>query len=160
MKKYSITALLCAMVLGGLAITFIGPFKQTTASNGVPPAIDLARGAALYAENCAACHGANLEGEAEWRSPDADGILPAPPHDDSGHTWHHTDELLFTYVWLGGEETQRRMGISDPKSAMPGFRDSLTEADVVHVLNFIKSRWSERSRTYQQKITRQSQSGG
>ena len=113
-----------------------------------------------YAEHCAACHGANLEGAADWRSAGADGILPAPPHDDSGHTWHHTDEFLFAYVWLGGEETQRRMGISDPKSAMPGFRDSLTQADVVHILSFIKSRWSERSRTYQQKITRQSQSGG
>ena len=30
---------------------------------------DLAMGAQLYAENCASCHGAALEGEANWRTP-------------------------------------------------------------------------------------------
>ncbi|MCB1335497.1 MAG: c-type cytochrome, partial [Roseivivax sp.] len=36
----------------------------------------LARGAAVYAEACASCHGANLEGQPEWRSPGPDGRLP------------------------------------------------------------------------------------
>ncbi|MDO8276710.1 MAG: hypothetical protein Q7T63_01135 [Burkholderiaceae bacterium] len=26
---------------------------------------------------------------ASWRSPGADGRTPAPPHDETGHTWHH-----------------------------------------------------------------------
>ena len=157
---YAIAAVIAIAVIGGGA-WYISLPPVVQGLNEQPVEIShLAQGAQIYAENCAACHGANLEGAADWRSADADGILPAPPHDDSGHTWHHTDDLLFAYVWLGGEETQRRMGISDPKSAMPGFQDSLTQADVVHVLSFIKSRWSERSRTYQQKITRQSQSGG
>ncbi|MEP4474670.1 MAG: cytochrome c, partial [Lentilitoribacter sp.] len=53
-------------------------------------------GKQIYADNCASCHGVNLEGKTpNWRSLGPDGKLPAPPHDQSGHTWHHTDELLF-----------------------------------------------------------------
>ncbi|WP_370644306.1 c-type cytochrome [Ruegeria sp. SCSIO 43209] len=39
---------------------------------------DSARGAVLYAENCASCHGANLEGQQDWQTPDPDGVLRAP----------------------------------------------------------------------------------
>ena len=60
-------------------------------------------GAALYARHCAACHGANLEGQPEWRSPKADGSYPAPPHDAEGHTWHHDDAMLTDYVARGGK---------------------------------------------------------
>jgi P-type E1-E2 ATPase len=40
-------------------------------------------GAKVYAQHCAACHGAKLEGQPEWRKrmPNAP---PAPPHDESG----------------------------------------------------------------------------
>ena len=41
-----------------------------------------------YQEYCASCHGVNLEGQANWRSRNQDGTLPAPPHDETGHTWH------------------------------------------------------------------------
>ena len=52
-------------------------------------------GAQVYVEHCASCHGRNLEGEPNWRYRRADGTLPAPPHDETGHTWHHSDEHLF-----------------------------------------------------------------
>ena len=55
----------------------------------------VALGQQIYAEQCAACHGDNLEGQANWQSRHEDGRLPAPPHDETGHTWHHADELLF-----------------------------------------------------------------
>ena len=155
--RYAIAAALAIAVIGGGAWYISLPSAGQNPNGQVVETASLTRGSTLYAGNCAACHGTNLEGAANWRSADADGIRPAPPHDDSGHTWHHTDELLFAYVWLGGEETQRRMGISNPNSAMPGFRDSLTQMDVMHILSFIKSRWSARNRAYQQKITRQSQ---
>lgn len=59
---------------------------------------DLTNGQALYAEHCASCHGANLEGQRDWQTPDENGILPAPLHDESGHTWHHDNQLLFEYT--------------------------------------------------------------
>jgi mono/diheme cytochrome c family protein len=54
----------------------------------------VARGRVLYDATCAVCHGSNLEGEGDWQSPGPDGRYPAPPHDASGHTWHHSDNDL------------------------------------------------------------------
>src|SRR5262245_18089485 len=51
-------------------------------------------GQAVYAQFCASCHGSNLEGKPDWKVPLANGSLPPPPHDSTGHTWHHPDELL------------------------------------------------------------------
>lgn len=97
----------------------------------------LARGAEIYAENCASCHGAALEGEPDWRQRDAEGYLPAPPHDASGHTWHHPDEQLITITTLG---TEAVVG-GGYRSRMPGFSDALEEDEILAVLAYIKSTW-------------------
>ena len=55
----------------------------------------------VYTKNCASCHGVALEGQANWRQRDADGYLPAPPHDETGHTWHHPDSYLFLMTKYG-----------------------------------------------------------
>lgn len=117
------------------------------------PAAGAPDGAALYAEHCAACHGADLEGEPNWRESNPDGTFPAPPHDDSGHTWHHADPMLHDYVRLGGAEALRRMGVTSVVSAMPGFADAMTDREIEAVLDFIKSSWSPRMRDHQQMIT-------
>ena len=104
---------------------------------------DLARGADLYAENCASCHGADLEGQPDWRAPLPDGTMPAPPHDATGHTWHHGDALLFEYTRLGGEALLAARGIEGFQSGMPGFGEVLTEAEIRDVLAFIRSTWPE-----------------
>ena len=66
------------------------------------PTVNL--GGSVYAKNCASCHGANLEGQFNWRQRDSNGYLPAPPHDESGHTWHHSDQYLFLMTKYGIEE--------------------------------------------------------
>ena len=30
-------------------------------------------------------------------------MLPAPPHNETGHTWHHPDEMLFAITKYGRE---------------------------------------------------------
>lgn len=97
-------------------------------------------GAEIYATHCASCHGVNLEGQPNWREPLPEGGLPAPPHNDDGHTWHHEDQVLFDYTKLGG---QALLG-SNYKSHMPGFGDSLSDDEIWAVLSYIKSTWSER----------------
>lgn len=111
---------------------------------------DLENGKVLYDENCAACHGANLEGQPDWQSPGPDGILPAPPHDETGHTWHHDNSQLFEYTQLGGAEVVKRMGIKGFNSGMPGFGEMLNEDEIWEVLAFIRSTWPEREREIQQ----------
>ena len=61
----------------------------------------VARGEAVYVAHCALCHGRNLEGQPNWQTRDKEGFLPAPPHDESGHTWHHPDRLLFDITKVG-----------------------------------------------------------
>lgn len=102
-------------------------------------------GSALYAQHCAACHGVNLEGQADWRSPKADGSYPAPPHDAEGHTWHHDDAMLTDYVTRGGQAVLDEMGVSF-RSAMPAFGEALSAAEITSILDFIKSTWPEHIR--------------
>ena len=97
----------------------------------------VALGADLYSDYCAACHGADLQGEPDWRSRDADGYLPAPPHDASGHTWHHPDSQLFEITKYGIEAV---VG-NGYRSRMPGFQDVLSDQDILAILAFIKSTW-------------------
>ena len=113
-----------------------------------PARVDIAAGQALYVENCAACHGANLEGQADWQSPGADGRLPAPPHNRMGHTWHHSDSVLFGYTQLGGTELLKQKGV-DFDSGMPGFGDTLSDQETWNILAYIKSTWPDRERDVQ-----------
>lgn len=105
--------------------------------------VDIVAGKELYVDYCASCHGVNLEGQENWRSPGADGRLPAPPHDEFGHTWHHSDSLLFNYTKLGGKALMATKGI-EFDSGMPGFSDQLTDTEIHYVLAYIKSTWPER----------------
>lgn len=102
---------------------------------------DIGSGEELYQEHCASCHGVELEGQPNWTQPGPDGIRPAPPHDASGHTWHHDNDLLFNYTRLGGTELLRQRGIENFASGMPGFRESLTDAEIWDILAFIRSTW-------------------
>lgn len=105
---------------------------------------DLTNGQTLYSEKCASCHGASLEGQPDWRTPDEDGVLPAPPHDETGHTWHHDNQLLFEYTRLGGEEALAARGVTGLASGMPGFGDALTDDDIWDILAYIRSAWPDR----------------
>ena len=99
-------------------------------------------GREVYAANCAACHGANAEGQPEWHVKKADGTLPAPPLNGDGHTWHHADGELYRVVSQGGQI------LEDPgldfKSAMPAFGEQLSHSEVVAVLTYLKSLWGDK----------------
>jgi mono/diheme cytochrome c family protein len=101
-------------------------------------------GQRLYAERCAACHGKNLEGQANWKVRLPNGRLPAPPHNAEGHTWHHTDEELFLVTRDGLAAI-----VPGYESDMPPFRDLMTDHEIRAVIEFIKSTWPERERAYQ-----------
>lgn len=118
----------------------------------MPATVDIEQGEALYAQSCAACHGANLEGQPDWRTSGADGRLPAPPHDENGHTWHHPDRVLFQYTKLGGRDALALQGM-EFDSGMPAFGDVLTDREIWHILAYIQSTWPERARATQAERT-------
>jgi mono/diheme cytochrome c family protein len=100
---------------------------------------DLQLGQEIYAQHCAACHGAKLEGQAGWRKPLANGRMPAPPHDDGGHTWHHPDEVLFAITKHGLVPPYAPPGY---QSDMPAFGGVLSDGEIRAVLAYIASHWS------------------
>lgn len=109
-------------------------------------------GRKVYEANCAQCHGYGLEGQPNWQRRGSDGILPAPPHDKSGHTWHHPDDVLFATVKLGGQAFMPQ-GV---KSGMPAYRDILSDREIEASLAYIKSRWPSKIRRKQEMRTNQS----
>ena len=93
----------------------------------------------MYAQHCAACHGARLEGQPDWQKKLPNKRFPAPPHDDNGHTWHHSDEVLFGITKHGLVPPYAPAGY---ESDMPAFGATLSDEEIRAVLAFIETRWS------------------
>lgn len=146
--------------LAGLAIAAAAAVLALSRPAGTffRKAPDIALGRNVYAKYCAACHGANLQGQPDWQSPRADGSYPAPPHDRTGHTWHHGDAMLLDYIRRGGQATLAGMGV-DYVSGMPAFSGTLGDAEIEAVLAYIKSTWPDDIRAYQEDRTRQEAGG-
>jgi len=135
---------LAALALAaGLAGCDAGPGPGEDARANPRDASNAALGAKVYAQNCAACHGVKLEGQPDWRKRLANGRLPAPPHDDSGHTWHHRDDVLFAITKRG---LVPPYAPSDYQSDMPAFGGVLSDEGIWAVLAYIKGQWSAQAR--------------
>lgn len=143
MKMKMVPALVMALAVAAVAAAAIVLLRQSTAT---PLASTLrpgdaavrAQGQRIYTAHCAQCHGSELQGQADWRTRGPDGLLPAPPHDDTGHTWHHPDELLFRLTKFG---VARTLDMPDYRSSMPAYETVLSDDEIVAVLSWIKSRW-------------------
>ena len=109
-------------------------------------------GKQIYAKNCASCHGVNLEGQKNWMSRLPDGLMPAPPHDQTGHTWHHPDRYLFMVTKYGIEEF---IGEKYPNN-MPAYKDILSDKEIIAVLSYIKSTWPTKIKEIHNKINSRS----
>ncbi|MGH6854417.1 MAG: c-type cytochrome [Aestuariivirga sp.] len=120
------------------------------AAPGIDPRT-LVQGREIYLARCAQCHGKNLEGQKDWKTPLASGRLPAPPHDVTGHTWHHADSVLVGVTRHG----LKPYAGENYESDMPAFDGILTDAEIDAIWAYVKSTWPDRQRQYQEQITRQ-----
>jgi len=135
-----------AIVIGLAAC--VGGTSIPVASVTTYPTLDAAqvnRGREIYQQNCVTCHGPNAEGAPNWATPGPDGLYLPPPHDDTGHTWHHSDRVLYEAI---------RDGMSDPLKPgsplrMPAWSGKLSDADIRAVIEYFKSLWTEEHRQYQ-----------
>jgi mono/diheme cytochrome c family protein len=110
---------------------------------------EIAQGRVYYEQTCAACHG--IDGQGQFPDaplyPDVTGRYGAPPHNEIGHTWHHTDELLLRYIIEGG--------FSDPDTfyPMPKFGGLYDREQAAQIIAYIKTMWTEEQRIYQHHMT-------
>ncbi len=147
-KAFAALILLCAA----------GFYQLTTSSKVlavllVPDNADTVRtGAGLYVKYCASCHGANLEGQPNWQTRLPNDRLPAPPHDKTGHTWHHNDALLFKITKLG----TKSLAGDDYETDMRGFSSELSDDEIIAVLSYIKSTWPAEIRQRHDQMNKRS----
>ena len=97
-------------------------------------AVDLVEGRAIYAQQCASCHGATGLGD----GPKATGLVPAPPaFADAAFMADVTPALMYRIVSVGVQGT-----------AMVGFSDLTTEQrwNVVTYVNTLRDRAEESAR--------------
>jgi mono/diheme cytochrome c family protein len=109
------------------------------------------RGQPVYAQYCLTCHGVRLEGQPNWRERLVNGRMPAPPHDASGHTWHHPDAMLFGMIKYG--LIPGKYAPPGYQSDMPAFGGSLSDEQIWEVLAYIKSSWPPDIREAQRDMT-------
>src|SRR6266436_4283257 len=146
-----VAGIVAAVLLMAASLSDLIGSDEPTKPDPNDPALT-ARGKVVYAERCASCHGDNLEGQPNWRKRLPNGRMPAPPHDPTGHTWHHSDRQLFemtkngTAGMMQGYETD-----------MPTYKNVLSDADIWAVLFFIESTWPADVRDRQQRMSRQKQ---
>lgn len=141
MTRRHVVVAVCVLALTAVGGTLVWwqHVDQTQAPVSLEPSQPdvVALGGSIYAEHCASCHGSNLEGQPNWQQRLENGRLPAPPPDETGHTWHHPDQVLFELTKYGP------VAVVDAnyESDMPGFESTLSDQEIIAVLSYIKSRW-------------------
>ena len=103
------------------------PTSYQTSATGFTAA-SIARGQAVFAADCASCHGAGGQGN----GPSAAGMRVKPADLTAAHLWDHADGDLFW--WIGH-------GIEAPNGglAMPAFLAILTDDDLWAAIDFVRA---------------------
>ena len=151
-----LTGIALASCASGRSLTATPAYRGTPSPDEIAAYAELADGKTLtygrqiYTQYCASCHGINGEGQFP-DVPDnidsATGKYGAPPHNETGHTWHHDDDLLLWYIQNGG------VGNPDKYLSMPPYAGILKDAEIRAVVAHIKSMWTEEQRYMQAENT-------
>ena len=104
-------------------------------------------GRSIYLAQCAACHGVRGEGQPDWDRPNAAGDMPAPPHDREGHTWKHSDAMLYRIVRNGWRDPYNKTS----ELTMPAFAQTLSPGEIHDVIQYLKTLWTGEQQSFQQE---------
>ena len=149
-RAIAICAVAVVLIASGAGLWFWSARSEAARHRADPEdSGQVALGEAVYRTNCAACHGPSGEGQPDWQQRGANGVLPPPPHDSSGHTWHHADGLLFRIIRDGGAQFA---GPTTP-SGMPAFGEVLSDEETRAVVNYLKSFWGADERAFQTQVS-------
>lgn len=135
-------------------IFFLGIINTANSHSHYPITRDseenIFKGKKLYNQYCASCHQVNLSGAKNWKGFDEDGHRKAPPLNGTGHTWHHSDELLHKIIKYGFAKL-----IKDYQGKMMGFGENINDEGIDNILSYIKSYWKDDTYEYQLEISKQ-----
>ncbi len=90
----------------------------------------LSRGARLFQEHCAQCHGPEAQGHPDWQTP---GVVAAPPLDGSGNEWKRSKLDLIAIVKNGA----KRNG----EPVMPGWKGRLSDQEIEEIILWFQTLW-------------------
>ena len=107
-------------------------------------------GRRIYQQRCASCHGAQGEGAPHWQQRDANGNMPPPPHGPEGHTWKHSDAMLYRLVHDGRHAPYNKTD----RQTMPAFKDTLSPHEIRAVITYLKTLWTPQQRRFQREESR------
>ncbi len=131
------------LIAAGLGLNAIAsPAWSAGASS---PKAGIGAGSGIYASQCSSCHGAKGEGMSDWEHPDTSGEMPAPPHDNTGHTWKHADAMLYRIVRNGWRDPYNKTS----RMTMPAFGQKLSPGEVRDVIAYLKTMWTSEQRKFQ-----------
>ncbi len=91
------------------------------------------RGADVFQQNCAVCHGADAEGAEDWQFRGPDGKFPPPPLNGTAHAWHHPLAQLFHMIENG----------TQPTGNMPAWGDTLNDDEIIAAIAWFQSKWPD-----------------
>lgn len=129
----------CGIIVAGLASLTLVACEQSPQNRSDSNRLTenaVTTGQTLYMTHCAACHGAEGQGQFpdDPYGPDASDLIGAPPHDATGHTWHHPDTVLVQIIQNGRSQP----GVYP----MPAFGDKLTQGEILAILDYLKTWWT------------------
>jgi len=95
----------------------------------------MARGAALFGDHCAQCHGPQAQGHPDWQTPHDSRFAAAPPLNGTGNDWKRSRTELAAVIRNG---VRRK---TDKADIMPAWKKRLNERDIDDILNWMQSLW-------------------
>ena len=140
------SVLRCLVALVGLSASL-----ALAGEAGPPPPApeEVKAGRLIYQQSCASCHGSRGNATANWEEPNALGNLPPPPHDSDGHTWKHSDAMLYRMVSEGWRDPFNK----SEELTMPAFKGQLSPDQIRDVITYLKTLWTSEQRQFQWEET-------
>jgi len=90
----------------------------------------VARGAHLYQEHCAQCHGPEAQGHPDWENPQ---FAAAPPLNGTGNEWKKKKSELIGVIKAGAKRG------NDP--IMPGWEGRLSAQEIDDIVTWFQALW-------------------
>lgn len=129
-----------AWLMAVLAIVTLGCERKDTSV--APPSSPLAtleqpaglsamnRGARLFDEHCAQCHGPEAQGHPDWQNPQ---VVAAPPLNGTGNDWKRSRAQLVAIIKNGA----MRKGTP----VMPAWSGRLSDQEIDDIISWFQALW-------------------